>query len=273
MRNRSILPICWLFLHIFANESLGDTADLAVHVETHKSTLVLGEPLFITVRVRNESTEPAKVAAQSSPGYERRSRNPFLVMISTDGNRYHAWFDGFRPTEKTSPIELAPGAELSSELVILFTNGDGFAFEQPGEYWVLVKVNVSHPDMVSFQSEPIKVTVTRPGRESLEAWSVLGSEKFSKKYGELIQMPWYAKLSADDLEECDGIIRLYPNSIYPEYLALYLGRWYLEGAQTDKIQGRGYLQIAKSMVSSDYLRAKVMKLLATEETGDQRIPP
>lgn len=271
MRNPHILVVVWFFVHISVGSSLGHAADLSVHVTAHKSTLVLGEPLFITARVRNEGKMPVKVYRQSSPSYERRSKNPFLVMMSTDGKKYESWSDSLRVRRKTSPIELAPAAELTTDLAILFSGRHGFVFAQPGAFWVSVKV--IDTDMASFQADPIQVTVTHPGRENLDPWSVLGSATFARKYGELIQTPWRTKLGVDDLRQCDDIIGIYPDSIYAEYLALYLGRWYLEGPQRDKIQAHQYLEIAKSMVSSDFLSAKVMKVLERKEAGDKLMPP
>lgn len=55
MRNDNILPICWLFLNLLTSASLGESVELKVHLEANKNTLVLGEPLFVTAHVRNES--------------------------------------------------------------------------------------------------------------------------------------------------------------------------------------------------------------------------
>jgi len=268
MSNPPILLVVCIVAHIAVHTVVGEPNELSVHIEAFQSALVLGEPLFITARVRNDSKVDVAVFRQNSPSYELRSVNPFVVMISEDGIKYERWSDSFRTRYKSSPIELAPEAELAADLVIMFSGRHGLAFKQPGEYWISVKVIAT--DMESFQAEPIRVTVMLPGRDSAEAWNVLRSAELRKKYGELIQTPWQAHLDANDVEQCDDIIQLYPNSVYVEYLALSLGRWYLEGPQADKSQARRYLQIAKSTASTDFLSARAKKLLAREKTPDNR---
>jgi len=108
------------------------------------------------------------------------------------------------------------------------------------------------------------MTVTPPGRESLEAWNVLGSATFGKKYGELIQTPWRAKLSVDDLQQLNDIVTLYPDSVYAQYIALYLGRWYLESPQKNSIEARRFLTMAKDNAPLDFVKQKATALLSKD---------
>lgn len=238
------------------------SASLTLELRVDQGSLILGEPLFLTARMKNKGTELLKIYNQNSPTYQRKI-SPIAVLLSEKGGKLDHWSDHFRPRYKTRPRELFPGQEINGTFVVLFQARNGFAFARPGAFWVSLKVICT--DMSEVQSQPIAITVTRPAGESLDAWNRVSTDDFRELYGELIQAPWQVTLDVGRWQKCDDFIKDYPTAPHGAYLALALGRCYQEGPIKNAAMSLHYLEIAKSRASWKPLKAKVLDAIADND--------
>lgn len=253
------LAVQVLLFAVLPGFSVADTGTVAMQISTHKTALVVGEPLLVSATVQNDTSRAVKIYRQNSPTYARAESSVVSLFVSADGSTFKSWNDGLRPLEKTEPLSLSPGKKRTTDLVMLFSHDDGFAVKKAGKYWILGRVTTTAGAVI--EAKPVMITVREPAGVDQDVWTWLKDHK--KEYGHLIQTPWVAELSGEFLSGCDRLCET-SQSTYVQYLALYLGRWYRESAIKDEIQSARYLEIAKSSASSEFLKTKVLKAIARE---------
>lgn len=263
--------LLFLLPFVFANVA---GAEVEFEIKPHKDTIALGEPLALSTIVRNVATRPMHVAYQNSPAYyalgfailrlSKEEPPPLNDRLSILRWFTDNWTDDFRPLIRIEPatVELDPGEEATVELVVLYRSEAGFAFGQPGKYWITARVVVS-PGGESQRSddiaaEPVAITVRQPAGRDFVAWEWLKSNQ--QEYGCLIQIPWSAELSEQFVGACRAHLDA-SDSVYAEYLALSLSRWYGEGRGKDPVQATKFAEIARAKASSDTVRTLASKLL------------
>ncbi|MEK6674391.1 MAG: hypothetical protein AABZ47_01905 [Planctomycetota bacterium] len=113
-----------------------------------------------------------------------------------------------------------------------------------------------------FEAPPVQIEIREPPRAERAVWEWLNEHK--DEYGRLVQVPWEAKLSEEFVQECDRICTQ-TNSLYGEYLALFLSRWYREGPNKDAQQSARFAEIAKAKATSEKVRTEAEKLLSGKQ--------
>jgi hypothetical protein len=89
----------------------------------------------------------------------------------------------------------------------------------------------------------------------------------------LVQVPWEAKPSEEFVREAARMCET-SQAIHVEYLALFLSRWYDEGAGKDRERTAHFAEIAKTRASSDRVRMEAGKVLSRKQPppAPQAIP-
>jgi len=272
--------------------------EVGFELKPHKPTIVLGEPLIVSTVVKNLTNLPIDVFYQNSPAYNRRDLSVAIIRLSEEvppalpdpaslyGWFRHTWSDEFRPVRRRKPstLRLDPGEDVTFKLVVLYRRTEGYAFEEPGEFWISARIvvvapNGENPPNYDIVAEPVAVTVNEPQYADQAVWGRLNAHK--EEYGRLIQIPWMAKLSDDFVAECRELCAT-SDSVYVEYLALFLSRWYSEGPGRDPAEASRYLEIAKTRATSEIVRnlaSKPLPALAMkgqeerEQPNDQPVSP
>jgi ketosteroid isomerase-like protein len=157
---------------------------------------------------------------------------------------------------------------VTLELVVLYRRTEGFAFKEPGQHWVsakIVAVNPAggNPRNYDIAAEPVAITVREPAGRERATWEWLQIHK--DEYGRLVQVPWEAELSEEFVNGCHELCDT-SDSVYVEYLALFLSRWYGEGQGKNPAEAAKFAEIARARASSEMVRDLASKTLvrATE---------
>jgi len=219
---------------------------LSIRVEPDKSTVILGEPVFITATAMNRGSKPVELIYHNAPAYAGYA---FVDLHFAHGEKHtRSWRDDLRPRKEQSPMLVRPGESVAVELVMLFNSREGLFADKPGTYWIRGRAVIVADPYIEVFSDPVKIEVVEPPKDQQATWKWLEAHK--QEYGRLIQVPWEAKLPDSFVEQCAQICDD-PQSVYVEYLALSLSRWYREGAGKDRAEAARYARIAELRASSD----------------------
>ncbi|MEK6674437.1 MAG: hypothetical protein AABZ47_02145 [Planctomycetota bacterium] len=258
MRPFSIVSVLWLT----ALSGLAWGESLAVRVEPHKAVVIVGEPILVSAMVTNEGSGPVELIHHNGPTL---AHIPFCVAalrFGDDEERLNEWSDNLRVREKMEPKLLPPGESITVDLVMLYNRKDGFFAVTPGKYWIQGRVVIAPSPYVEILTAPIAIEVREPPRAERAVWQWLSANK--DEYGRLVQVPWEAKLSEEFVQECDRICTQ-TTSLYDEYLAYFLSRWYREGPNKDAAKSQRFAEIAKAKATSEKVRTEAEKLLSGKQ--------
>lgn len=188
---------------------------LTFNIESAKTEYALGEPVYLTARLRNAGSTPVKLRKQLNPKYG----NVYIQVLGPGEKRI-----GFFPVsvldDDAPPGDLAPGEELS-EVFPIFFGSQGWTFSQPGEY----SLQAVYRSPARGQGEPVrsnslKVTVTR-GDGAGEF--LINSGEASRQAGKFLV--WQ---SGDHLRKgvalLESLLERFPGSVLADYASLALGR-------------------------------------------------
>lgn len=150
----------------------GSEVSLTLELEVGKQDVVVGEPVYLTARLRNAGTAPVRIASYLNPKGEairvRIQRQgsapvPFVPMAIDDVN--------------DRGQELAPGA-AATVVFPVFYGGRGWSFQEPGTYELVAiyqdlknrgsKPVESHPVTLRVQQDEASLFLTQgdAGREA-----------------------------------------------------------------------------------------------------------
>jgi hypothetical protein len=188
---------------------------LTLSLESAKAEYALGEPLYLTARLRNAASTAVKLPKQLNPKYGNLS-----VQVLGPGGRRIGFFPLSALDDDAPPEDLAPGAELS-EVFSVFFGSQGWTFSQPGEY----QVRAAYRSPVQGQGEPVysnslKLTVTT-GDGSGDF--LVNSGEASRQAGKFLV--WQ---SGDHLRKgiahLESLLERFPESVLADYVRLAFGR-------------------------------------------------
>jgi hypothetical protein len=165
---------------------------------------------------------------------------------------------------------------------MLFNARDGFFTTHPGTYWLQGRISAN--GIGDVLSPEVAIEVREPARAERSTWEWLDAHK--EEYGRLVQVPWEAKLSDEFIAGCRSLCDT-SDSVYVQYLALFLSRWYGEGPGKDHAEAARYAEIAQARASSEMMRNLASKALvrfarsaaaaaeekATEPTPERPVEP
>ncbi len=149
---------------------LGAPADLQLVLEAEKTTLVVGEPLEIRLRVTNRGNEP--VAGDFFPSFEL---DRVRLSIAKDGGETLPLVSktlAIARTKKTlsDPVTLPPGGAVEATETIGFdVNRGAPAFGEPGRYQLRATLFYENYAR-ELSSNPLAVEVEEPRGIDAQAW-------------------------------------------------------------------------------------------------------
>lgn len=188
-------------------------SELVLTLDTHKSSYVLGEPVYVTVHLKNESAKSAQVRTSLRP-----SAGFLTVQVRAAEERAAREFIPLAIGDFELPVTtLGPGQSMNDTFPIFF-GGYGWTFPDTGSY----EISARHaaPGMARQLSPPVTITVTR-GRGA-------GTYLFSRPKEDQIEtgkfLIWQ---QGDHLRRAqatlDEIVTQYPDSPVSDYARLATG--------------------------------------------------
>ncbi len=188
-----------------------DSLKLTIAVE--KTNVVLGEPVYVTVRLRNTGSSPAKVFKNLRPEVGVAQ----VDVTAPDGRTF-----GFVPLaiiDTDEPLgDLAPGEEVSA-VFALFYGARGWTFQRPGKYTLVAKYqDPTHRKKEALRSNSVTVSVTQ----------VDGAGEFLMKGDAGREAGKFLVWQAGDhlrkgIAHLKDLIEKFPNSPLVDYAQLALG--------------------------------------------------
>ena len=266
MSNASIMRS---FLLALVQCVLVQAHDLTVDLHPQKLVVDVGEPVVVSATVANNEPDAMTLIHHNAPTLYH-GLSVIDLRFGADKEHLMRWDDWLRPTRRTGARLIQPQESITVDLVMLFSAKDGFFATEPGKYWIQGRA-YSNGDILG-PPVPIEIRELSPADKPM--WEWLNAHK--EEYGRLVQIPWEAKLSDEFLKGCDDACTKTP-SVYTEYIALFLSRWYQEGPgkerENAKEQPARYAEIAKARATSDKIRTEAEKVLARaqpEPPADQK---
>jgi hypothetical protein len=258
---------CFLFLALVPFTAASAPQDaIRVHVEPHKSVVILGEPVLVTATVVNAGSEPVKLIHHHAPTLLRSELSVVALRFGADEEHFKEWSDRLRPLVETGPRTLAPGESVTVDLVMLFNSRDGFFATEPGRYRVQGRIYVH--DIGEILSPPVEIEVREPTPADRPTWEWLNTNK--EEYGRMVQIPWEAKLSNEFVRGCGRRCES-SQSTYAVFLARFLSQSYKYGPKKNFKEARRFAEIAKARASSDKTRGEPEKAIEPSR-GDAKQP-
>lgn len=237
-----------LSAHLFGNS-------LSVNISLHKTSIVLGEPLYITAHVENKESYPVSIIYGNSPSFDN-GEGWGRVMISQDATGFSEWSDDIRVLGKMASAWIRPHSGLDEAYVVCASGfwGDSIipAFPAPGKYGIKLEYVLLSGDVAA--SEPVELEVKAPPSKENPAWSLLRSNRL---YWLLVQAPWEVK-NTDTSIDFDKEMKLVKDSVYGQYMALGIARSLLHsGNRTDALH---FLQYCATASDNEFIIRMVKKL-------------
>jgi len=190
---------------------------LAIEAAATKEHYVLGEPIYLLIRLQNQGATSAFV----SPGLDSESGN-LAIQVTDPAGRTFPMTPIMTLDEDAATVSLASRAWLAS-VVSVFFGSNGWTFQVPGVYRVAVtyRATLSGGRRVEATSLPITLTVStnelEPGRFLMQAGPA-GLEA-----GKLLLWHGGDHLKAGQ-EQLRELLSRYPESTISHYVRFSLGR-------------------------------------------------
>lgn len=154
-----------------------------------QDTYTVGEPVIVTVALKNTGDEPVSVIPRLQPEYRFLS-----VAIKPPGSDDFVPYRApvLRDARRVGSKTLEAGGRLEAEAK-LFLSADGWTFEEPGTY----VIQASYPagaeiGNARIESEPLTITIERPATETTTAARRMllqeGTQQLGKEQGLFLYM-------------------------------------------------------------------------------------
>lgn len=234
--------------------------DVTVEVHAGKVQYRLGEPVLVSATVVNVSEAPVQLTYHNAPTFNESTVSIVDLRLGSTPDQMNRWGDDFRDRLSTVPRTIQPREKIEVDLVMLYNNRqEGFFATSPGRYYIAGRIVIVGNPFVEIVSDSIAIDILSPSTaEDRTNWQWLDAHK--EEYGRMVQLPWGAELSDDFLREaarrCEA-----SQSVYSEYLGLFLSRAYREGPKKDAELASRFAQIAMERATSDKIRSEAEKLL------------
>lgn len=234
--------------------------DVTVEIHTEKVHYRLGEPVLVSATVVNGSEAPVKLIHHNAPTLSERTFSIVDLRLGSTPDQMERWGDDLRDRLATVPRTIQPREKIEVDLIMLYNNRQkGFFAASPGRYYIAGRIVVVANPYVEIISSPVAIDIVQPSSDvDRTNWQWLDANK--EEYGRMVQVPWSADLSDSFLREAGRRCET-SQSIYSEYLGLFLSRAYREGPKKDADLSSRFAQIAKERATSDKLRSEAEKLL------------
>lgn len=224
---------------------------VSASIEVHKRSIVPGEPLFVSCRFRNLST-------QNSVRVYSRGRPPDYILISKDGGENQVWPEHRRRRPRTATYQIIPKSQVKTDYTVVY-NTNGLVFPSPGRYLLTVEYMLFSPLTTNrtVVSNSVTVNVSKPTGNDLAVWKMLRNEE---TYWPFLQSMGTHKtvMKPKVAEKLSEICRQNDKSIYTQYLGYVMGRYYYDAKYPGTFKKVAeLLKLAYGRADTDYMRLKI----------------
>ncbi len=202
-------------LCIFPNQTRAQAVNLSLALEAETQTFVLGEPIYVTLRLQNTGTTSVDVFQMLRP----REGFTYFEMTAPDGAAV-----GFVPLTlletDAGPESLAPGEEVA-QVVPLFYGGRGWTFTETGDYRLRAFYrHLASQERGTIASSPLTITI---GEGDGAGRLLLDEDAGSGEAGKLLLWQGGDHLT-QGIALLQRVIEEYPGSPVAEYARFSLGK-------------------------------------------------
>ncbi|BBO22411.1 MAG: hypothetical protein AMXMBFR19_18730 [Chthonomonadaceae bacterium] len=228
-------PLVPLFVSLCCASAIAqEFSGLALEARAEKATYAMSEPVTLTVRASNPTSAAVMAHADLSPSY-----GLLEIQIAASGGdfrRYSGWGWGALAA-RPSPVKMAPGDAIASEVVIFPAHpmrggGDSppvaTVLDRPGKYRFRVFwANLGFEERI--QAADFEVEIQAPSAED----SVLG-----KAVSLDPELAAFLAVGGSDATavKAEKLLQDAGNAAGAGHLALSLGRHYIEARDTKKAE-------------------------------------
>ena len=210
----AFLSIVLLSDYGLAEERPGGTL-LELRLEIGKTTLVLGEPVYVTVQLINVGTTPIEVSKLLVP-----QLGDVQIEIASPSRPRFVYLPLFYSDAVQTRTSLAPGDEIAAAFPI-FYGALGWTFHRPETYGVIVGYRYSSgAHHVLVQSNPVSVTVVDEGGPGS---LLMSGTPASEEAGKFLLWQRGDHLVAGQALLTD-LLKTFPDSSVSDYALLAFGR-------------------------------------------------
>jgi hypothetical protein len=186
MFDASLAPLCVLLsLSFLEQQETATNGPIDVTLASLSREYVLGQPVLLTVTVRNVSEQTIEARKVYVEGYVEPE---ITVYTSKDGQSFDKYVMGGWNVYffDRGPEILKPGASLRYDLRALYASNRSahLAFHTPGRYWVKVcyPLNTHTPSggskQEAFDSNVVEITVDEPRNADAKLWGIVHEPPF-----------------------------------------------------------------------------------------------
>lgn len=196
-------------------QKVSGPAVVEVRLEIEKPGVVLGEPVYATVRLRNVGKMPVDVPTLLDP-----QTGVIHIEVSSSSRPRFVFLPLFYADTLRARTALAPGDEIAAAFPI-FYGALGWTFDRSGDYRVSVEYRTPSAEQVRLvPASPVAVTVADVG----EAGALLVTPgSASEEAGKFLLWQRGDQLHAGQALLTD-LLRRYPDSPLADYARLAFGR-------------------------------------------------
>ena len=247
VRHRVLLSLAVISLFCITSTGLAQTLELGLF----KTNYVLGEPIYPTVTVTNNTSGPILVPPRFAPEYA----DAWFRMKRGDENSRVIVPLVIRDSDEPL-LSLAAGGTRAESVSLFFGQG-GWLFTRPGHYQVTVTMDVRiGGSNAELESAPLHLTVTAAPANFT---SLLSNDTTSKQAGKYLLWLGGDHL-VDGIAQLESLAAFAPNSAFASHVNLAKG-WNLS---------RPFTNYATSTTRApDYVAA----LSALSLADDAQLPP
>lgn len=217
MRVARMAVACLLSLAVPFDMTAQQAPGLRLVIETERPSVALGEPVYLTARVRNEGSAAARLIPLLQP-------SDGLLVISMSGPRGERL--GFVPLgvrdSETPPSDLAPGAQVATSFPVFF-GASGWTMRTPGTYTLRARFTVHDGQGAPRELRSDSLTI-RVGDQPAElATALLTTSAASEQAGKFLTWSGGDHLGAGQ-ELLASLVTRFPGAALIDHYRLALGR-------------------------------------------------
>ncbi len=231
---------------------------LSVNISLHKTSIVLGEPLYIIARLEHKGAFSLSMVYQNSPSFNI-GEGWGRIMISNKASDFSNWSDDVRLIEKVAPAALIRpyrDSAIANDYVVGargLNSIDNPEFLSSGKYKIKLEYVLTTGDVAV--SEPVEFEVKEPVGEEKAIWNRLCANRL---YWLLVQAPWEVNAKADAAIDFEKELNLVKGTVYAQYMALGIGRSLLYGGNRN--DAMPFLQHCATTSDNEFISGMVKKI-------------
>ena len=247
---------------IVSQNRLPEFDSLKLKVVPEKTSILLGEPLVLKVKLANPTLSSIATHRTIDPGY-----GTIQVYFSRPGGELRRYLGPSWGTGEQAPAvtQLAPSESVYGELTVLFNttipgrddlHGEPTPINEPGTYQVVVEfydVRFQH----KIVAPRFEVQVSSPtGKAEQAYWQEVQADPnlaYFLQTGSL-------RRGQNVVKKVEQLMSEHPGAVHQKHAALALGKYYLKNV--DPIRAIDYLKEAAESAPKSYLRAQALVALA-----------